>query len=177
MLVFIIIFYHPLYEGGVFFRFWANSGLIIGPIFLHTVSMPETVALLPQSVKLTLNQAGFLFLTHLARKENLSLQDYMRVKAGLRPRPLGRPSADELADLEDRAWEMLRSAGLDPKIYFPAQIQPPSEEEDRNSPERLAINAKLREFNARHRAEEAARKTAEAGQSPAGAQSSPHPPL
>jgi len=76
--------------------------------------------LTPVILKLTLSHAEKLFIEHEARQAGLSTLDYIRSRAGLRRRPLGRPTADQIVEMEDDAHSMLQ------RIGSPVAAVPPS---------------------------------------------------
>ena len=108
------------------------------------VAVETSPILNPVLVKVTVNAAERMYLEHLARQAGMSVQDYFRVHVGLRRRPMGRPTADQIADAEDDVWNLLRQIGVDPAPYFPDEPpQPPSEDQETPA-EREARIARLR---------------------------------
>jgi hypothetical protein len=108
--------------------------------------MKTSPVLAAVTVKVTFNVAERMYVEHLAQLAGMSLQDYLRSQVGLRRRPMGRPSPNEVVKVEDEARNLLQEIGVDPTLYFPpAPVQPPSEDEE-SPAQREAINAKVRAF-------------------------------
>ncbi len=74
--------------------------------------------LAPVVIKLTVNSVERLFLDHQAELAGLTTLDYIRTMTGLSTRSKGRPTHDQVADLEDAAHALLLRINLDPDQFF-----------------------------------------------------------
>jgi hypothetical protein len=60
--------------------------------------------------KLAVNEPERIWLEHQARAAGMTVANYFRDKVGLHARPMGRPTAAQLEDMEDDAWSLLAPA-------------------------------------------------------------------
>ena len=115
----------------------------------------QAPALTPNVVRFTVNRAELMFIEHLAQESGLSVADYIRVTLGLSRRPMGRPTADSIAEMEADVRALLNRIGVDPAPYFPAEspesVHVPSDP-DETAAERDARVARLRALTASSRA-------------------------
>jgi hypothetical protein len=91
----------------------------------------ESPILAPVVLKVTVSNVERMLIHHHARQAGMSPLDYIRTQLGLRRRSLGRPTADQIAAMEDEAWSLLREIDVDPTLYFPPlPVQAPSDNEE-----------------------------------------------
>lgn len=82
-------------------------------------------------LRVAVNEPEMLFIDQEARAAGLSIANFIRQKLGFRARPMGRPTAAQLEQMEDDAWDLLTRVGADPTQYFPPEPpQAPSEDEE-----------------------------------------------
>jgi hypothetical protein len=108
----------------------------------------QAPALAPNVVRFTVNRAELMFIEHLAQEAGVSVAEYIRVTLGLSRRPMGRPTADTIAETEADARALLGRIGVDPAPYFPAESAPVQSEHDETAVEREARVARLRALTA-----------------------------
>ena len=113
---------------------WAKLGpflpLKVGPTLGYGVDMHSPAAT-TLTFKLAVNEPERVWLEHEARAAGLSVANLLRQKLGLRARPMGRPTAAQLEQMEDDAWGLLTQIGVDPARYFPKEpAHVPSENEE-----------------------------------------------
>jgi hypothetical protein len=120
-------------------------------VFVHSPAATST--------KITINasEPERLWLEKQARNAGITMANYIRQKLGLRARPMGRPTAVDLDDMQDDAWSRLVEVGEDPRQYFPQDLEQVKPEEEDTQEEREALCIKLRALNARLSADEKAK--------------------
>ena len=85
----------------------------------------------------------------MARDCGQSAANFIREKVGLRCRPMGRPTVNELAEMEEATWELLQQLGVDPVERFPPNpAQVSAEQEDTPLAREVRI-ARLRAMSAK----------------------------
>ena len=118
--------------------------LKVGVTLGYGVSVPSPAAT-STKINIRVSEPERLWLDKQARDVGLSIANYIREKLGLHARPMGRPTAAQLEDMEDDAWSRLTDVGADPRQYFPPEVeQVPSE--DQESPEER--DARIRRLRA-----------------------------
>jgi hypothetical protein len=95
-------------------------------------------------LRVAVNKPEMLFIDQEARAAGLSIANFIRQKLGLRARPMGRPTASALEDMEDDAWSRLVEVGEDPRQYFPPEVEQAPSEDEETPAERDARIARLR---------------------------------
>lgn len=84
--------------------------------------MPITLplALTRQTVRAQVNRAEMMLIESKARAAGLSVGNYIRFLLGLPERSAGRPTRAQMEAEQDHAWQLLKSMGVDPAPFFPA---------------------------------------------------------
>jgi hypothetical protein len=101
-------------------------------------------AIAPVHLMISMTQAEMIWIEHKARQAGDSSVNYARKCLGLRMRAAGRPTADEIEDRKDDAWDLLQKSGLDPRAYFPPEVNQPPAEDEETPEERAERVRKLR---------------------------------
>lgn len=88
----------------------------------ENLDMPSVLpaALGRQQLRCQVNRAEMMLIEARAREEGKSVANYIRSRLGLPERNAGRLTVGQLEAEQDQAWEILRSLGLNPADYFPA---------------------------------------------------------
>ena len=85
------------------------------------VGMPNPVplALARERIFMYANHAEAMLLQSKANAAGVSVSNYLRSLAGLPPMAMGRPTREDMEKEQDRAWEILKSMGVDPAPLLP----------------------------------------------------------
>jgi hypothetical protein len=81
---------------------------------------PLPLALTRQTLRAQVNRAEMMWIESKARAAGMSVGNYIRSLLGLPERPAGRPTRGQIEAEQDHAWQVLRSMGIDPTAFFPA---------------------------------------------------------
>lgn len=86
------------------------------------VEMATTLpqALTRQTLRAQVNRAEMMLIESRARAAGLSVGNYVRSLLGLPERSAGRPTRALMEAEQDHAWQVLKSMGIEPAPFFPA---------------------------------------------------------
>ena len=118
-------------------------------VFVHSPSATST------KISIRVSEPERLWLDKQARAAGMNMANFLRDKAGLHARPMGRPKAGDLEDMEDDAWSRLVEVGADPRQYFPPDVEQAPSEDEETPEERDARIARVHAAIARLDAEKA----------------------
>lgn len=104
-------------------------------------------------IRIRVSEPERLWLDKQARAAGMTMANYFRDKVGLHARPMGRPNATQLEDMEDDAWSRLVDVGADPRQYFPPDVEQAPSEDEETPEERDARIARVRAAIAKVEAE------------------------
>ncbi len=76
-------------------------------------------ALVRHTLRAQVNHAEMMLIESQAKAAGQSVGNYVRSALGLPERSPGRGTRDQMDDEQDRAWEILKSIGVDPAPFFP----------------------------------------------------------
>src|SRR5579872_2788787 len=94
---------------------WARGGAMIVEM---ATTLPQ--ALTRQTLRAQVNRAEMMLIESKARASGLSVGNYVRSLLGLPERSAGRPTRAQMEAEQDHAWQTLKTVGIDPASFFPA---------------------------------------------------------